>query len=111
MVAAVSKTGLLFLSIAACGILSSIWFQGETIKRLDIFSFLLSPIFTPPAGVPTPNASIHVNSADNMSTDKSLRRKKFEDVFEVIRDELITHFAGEGMPKDAVEWYRRVSVL
>jgi len=43
-----------------------------------------------------------------MSTaaDKSARRAKFEGVFAKIRDELISHFAGEGMPQDAVEWYR-----
>lgn len=39
-------------------------------------------------------------------TDKAARRAKFEGVYEVIRDELIGHFAGEGMPEEAVEWYR-----
>ena len=43
-----------------------------------------------------------------MATDKAARRAKFEAVFEKIRDELIDHFAGEGMPQDAVEWYRNV---
>ncbi|KAF8203335.1 isoprenoid synthase domain-containing protein, partial [Pholiota molesta] len=37
---------------------------------------------------------------------KAARRVKFEGVFEKIRDELIEHFAGEGMPAEAVEWYR-----
>jgi farnesyl diphosphate synthase len=36
------------------------------------------------------------------------RRAKFEAVFSKIRDELIEHFSGEGMPQDAVEWYRNV---
>ena len=39
---------------------------------------------------------------------KAARRKKFEIVFSKIRDELIEHFAGEGMPQEAVEWYRNV---
>ncbi|KAH9479445.1 Farnesyl pyrophosphate synthetase [Psilocybe cubensis] len=37
---------------------------------------------------------------------KAARRAKFNGVFEKIRDELIEHFAAQGMPKEAVEWYR-----
>ncbi|KAJ3510633.1 hypothetical protein NLJ89_g4563 [Agrocybe chaxingu] len=37
---------------------------------------------------------------------KAARRAKFEGVFEKIRDELVEHFAGEGMPAEAVKWYR-----
>jgi hypothetical protein len=43
-----------------------------------------------------------------MATAKAARRAKFEGVFTKIRDELIEHFTGEGMPHDAVEWYRNV---
>jgi hypothetical protein len=43
-----------------------------------------------------------------MATVKAVRRAKFEAVFSKIRDELIEHFAGEGMPQEAVEWYRNV---
>lgn len=39
---------------------------------------------------------------------KAARRTKFEGVFAKIRDELIEHFEGEGMPAEAVEWYRNV---
>lgn len=39
---------------------------------------------------------------------KAARRAKFEAVFVKIRDELIEHFSGEGMPQEAVEWYRNV---
>ncbi|KAH8113590.1 farnesyl-diphosphate synthase [Phellopilus nigrolimitatus] len=35
------------------------------------------------------------------------KRQRFIDVFDSIRDELLAHFAGENMPKDAQEWYRR----
>ena len=42
------------------------------------------------------------------TTAKAARRAKFETVFSKIRDELIEHFAGEGMPQEAVEWYRDV---
>ncbi|KAH7922239.1 hypothetical protein BV22DRAFT_1106728 [Leucogyrophana mollusca] len=38
---------------------------------------------------------------------KKASRKKFEDVFARIRDELIENFVAENMPKDAIEWYRR----
>jgi len=37
---------------------------------------------------------------------KAARRAKFEGVFEKIRDELIEHFAAQGMPQEAIEWYR-----
>ncbi|KAK7049724.1 Farnesyl pyrophosphate synthetase [Paramarasmius palmivorus] len=41
------------------------------------------------------------------STDKAARRAKFEGAWNVIREELLSHFKGEGMPQDAVEWYSR----
>ena len=41
--------------------------------------------------------------------DKAARRKRFEDVFPIIAEELTAYVRGEGMPKDAVEWYERVS--
>lgn len=37
---------------------------------------------------------------------KAERRTKFEGVFVQIRDELVEHFAGEGMPEEAVVWFR-----
>jgi farnesyl diphosphate synthase len=43
-----------------------------------------------------------------MATAKAERRAKFEAVFSKIRDELIEHFSGEGMPQEAIEWYRNV---
>ena len=44
-----------------------------------------------------------------MADIKKARREKFENVFEKIRDELVNHLKGEGMPDEAVEWYRQVS--
>ncbi|KAK4683593.1 farnesyl diphosphate synthase, partial [Tremellales sp. Uapishka_1] len=41
------------------------------------------------------------------SADKAARRKRFEDVFPVIADELLTYVKGEGMPADAVGWYEK----
>lgn len=35
------------------------------------------------------------------------KRARFEAVFPVIRDELLKHFAGEGMPQDAQEWFKK----
>ena len=43
-----------------------------------------------------------------MSSSSALKRQKFLDVYPEIRDELLAHFAGENMPKDAQEWYKRV---
>lgn len=37
------------------------------------------------------------------------KRQRFINVFADIRDELIQHFANEGMPDDGQEWFRRVS--
>jgi len=42
---------------------------------------------------------------------KAQKRQKFEHVYTVIREELLAHFDGEGMPKDASEWYRAVSTI
>ena len=39
---------------------------------------------------------------------KAARRAKFQSVFSKIKDELIEHFAGEGMPQEAVKWYQDV---
>ncbi|KAF9232235.1 isoprenoid synthase domain-containing protein, partial [Melanogaster broomeanus] len=38
---------------------------------------------------------------------KQQRRKKFEDVFIRIRDELLEHMKAEKMPQEAVEWFHR----
>jgi farnesyl diphosphate synthase len=50
----------------------------------------------------------HLNGA-SAPTDKAARRKRFEDVFPVIAEELLGYVRGEGMPQDAVEWFERVS--
>ncbi|KAF8066821.1 isoprenoid synthase domain-containing protein [Lyophyllum atratum] len=42
-----------------------------------------------------------------MSSDKAARRAKFEAVFDVIREELIDHCTKEGLPAEALEWYRK----
>ena len=42
---------------------------------------------------------------------KAQKRQKFEAVFATLRDELLEHFAAQGMPEDAKQWYRRVSCL
>ncbi|KAJ4473801.1 farnesyl-diphosphate synthase [Lentinula aciculospora] len=42
-----------------------------------------------------------------MSTDKAARRAKFEGVWSVIHDELLSHFKACGMPTDAQDWYSK----
>ncbi|WWD02460.1 hypothetical protein V865_000499 [Kwoniella europaea PYCC6329] len=44
----------------------------------------------------------------NSSDPKVARRAKFEAIFDVIAKELLDYVKGEGMPKDAVEWYEKV---
>lgn len=41
---------------------------------------------------------------------KAAARAKFEGVFDKIADELLAYLKGEGMPADAVEWYKKVSI-
>ncbi|KAJ7067809.1 farnesyl-diphosphate synthase [Mycena amicta] len=40
-------------------------------------------------------------------SDKAAKRAKFEGAWTRIRDELLGYVAGEGMPKEAVEWYTK----
>ncbi|KAI0631905.1 farnesyl-diphosphate synthase [Trametes polyzona] len=42
-----------------------------------------------------------------MADAKALKRQKFEAVFAVLRDELLAYLNQEGMPQDAVDWFRR----
>ncbi|PBK90970.1 Polyprenyl synthetase [Armillaria gallica] len=42
-----------------------------------------------------------------MLTDKAARRARFEGAWKVIKQELLDYITGEGMPKDAIEWYER----
>lgn len=39
---------------------------------------------------------------------KAAARAKFEGVFDTIADELLAYLKGEGMPADAIEWYKKV---
>lgn len=54
------------------------------------------------------STDLHAHGASAPS-DKAGRRKRFEDVFPVIAEELLGYVRGEGMPADAVEWYEKVS--
>ncbi|KAI0363064.1 farnesyl-diphosphate synthase [Pilatotrama ljubarskyi] len=42
-----------------------------------------------------------------MADAKAQKRQKFEGVFTVLRDELLAYLKQEGMPQDAVDWFRR----
>lgn len=53
-----------------------------------------------------PISHLHLCSFD-MSTDKAARRARFEEASKVIKQELFDYVTGEGMPKDAIEWYDR----
>lgn len=50
--------------------------------------------------------------ASGQSEDKKeAMRFRFERTFVTIRTELLAHFTEHGIPPDAVNWYRRVSLL
>ncbi len=53
---------------------------------------------------------VHPRSLD-MSTDKAARRVRFEGAWKVVKQVLFYYITGEGMPKDAIERYGRVSHL
>ncbi|KII90497.1 hypothetical protein PLICRDRAFT_136766 [Plicaturopsis crispa FD-325 SS-3] len=46
-------------------------------------------------------------AADAKAAKKAEARTKFEGAFARIREELLSDFAEQGMPKDAIEWYQR----
>ena len=49
-----------------------------------------------------------VPDAPHPSTDKAARRKRFEDVFPMIAEEMTGYLKKENMPQEAVDWYKRV---
>lgn len=40
--------------------------------------------------------------------DTPTKREKFERTWPLVRDELLNHFKGQEMPRDAIEWYGKV---
>lgn len=58
-----------------------------------------------PYTISTPLKAPHIRPH---SKHKSLPRAKFQAVFEIVRAELLDHFAAQGMPTEAVAWYRNV---
>lgn len=43
-----------------------------------------------------------------MSNAKALKRTKFQDVWNVIRDEIIEYTKAQTVADDALEWFRKV---
>jgi hypothetical protein len=93
---------------------ASVLFSGVSSRPIPVLyplflPSLLSPRLRPQlvlvAGM---TSQTHLNGA-SAPTDKAARRKRFEDVFPVIAEELLGYVRGEGMPQDAVEWFERVS--
>ncbi|CAK5263007.1 unnamed protein product, partial [Mycena citricolor] len=39
--------------------------------------------------------------------DKAAKRAKFEEAWTRIRDELLAYATGEGMPAEAIEWFKK----
>ncbi|KAF9232236.1 isoprenoid synthase domain-containing protein [Melanogaster broomeanus] len=54
-----------------------------------------------------PNPITPTDISMSITDIKQQKRKKFEDVFIRIRDELIEHLKAERMPQEAVEWFHR----
>lgn len=46
-------------------------------------------------------------SAEAKAQDKLTKRKKFEDVWLVIREEILGHLESIGMPGEAQAWFKR----
>ncbi|EIN04079.1 isoprenoid biosynthesis-like protein [Punctularia strigosozonata HHB-11173 SS5] len=62
-----------------------------------------------PAPTNPTEIALQASTTNGMSSaeKKKQARAKFEGVYQVLRKDLLDHFAGEGMPKDAIEWYSR----
>jgi hypothetical protein len=56
------------------------------------------------------HASLLTKAATKMSTpdQKAAKRARFEGAFAKIREELVGHMRGEGLPEEAVKWFENV---
>lgn len=54
-------------------------------------------------------ATMSADAPKATALSKAEKKQRFEDAFNVIRDDLLEHFSGQGMPEEGVEWYKRVS--
>ena len=45
-----------------------------------------------------------------MADAKALKRTKFTDVFNTIRDEVLEYVKAQNIPADALEWFRKVRI-
>lgn len=53
--------------------------------------------------------AISATSSDpSFSPKNDSRRRRFEGVFEVIRDEILLHFSEQGIPGNFIAWYKEV---
>ncbi|TFK46254.1 farnesyl-diphosphate synthase [Heliocybe sulcata] len=55
---------------------------------------------------PSPMIKTEVAAKAN-GTSKQAARKRFDGVFETLRDEIMADFTAKGMPPDAISWYKR----
>jgi hypothetical protein len=67
----------------------------------------------PVAASPTPAvAPLPAEPPANAARDKkAAARKRFEDVYAVVRDDLLADFRKHNMPEEAIDYYRRVCSL
>jgi hypothetical protein len=65
----------------------------------------MAPVAASLAPVVDPIASITPTTA---AKDKAAARKRFEAVYSVVRDDLLTDFRKHNMPEESIDYYRRV---
>jgi hypothetical protein len=46
-----------------------------------------------------------------MSDTKALKRTKFQDVFNTIRDEVLEYTRAQNVPQDALQWFHKVCII
>ena len=51
---------------------------------------------------------IHGTQTHNINETPITMRAKFEQTWPLVRDELLDHLKGEGMPEDVAVWYEKV---
>lgn len=75
------------------------------------------PGFSPNVSSTTTNPFVQKISSNNgdghangSASAKAVARRRFEDVFPQIRDSLMNDFHAAGMPEEATEWFKMVSL-
>lgn len=66
----------------------------------------MAPVAASPTPIVAPLPTVPLTTAPK--DKKAAARKRFEDVYTVVRDDLLADFRKHNMPEEAIDYYRRV---